>query len=36
VVENFLKIPLELLETIRNGSVEWSQAAPRGPAAREH
>jgi response regulator RpfG family c-di-GMP phosphodiesterase len=36
VVENFLKIPLELLETIRNGSVEWSQAASKGPAAREH
>ena len=36
VVENFLKIPLELLETIRNGSVEWSQVAPKGPAAREH
>jgi response regulator RpfG family c-di-GMP phosphodiesterase len=36
VVEAFLKIPLELLETIRNGSIEWSQAAPKGPAAREH
>src|SRR5205823_2619557 len=36
VVENFLKIPLELLETIRNGSVAWPQAAPQAPAAREH
>jgi response regulator RpfG family c-di-GMP phosphodiesterase len=36
VVETFLKIPLEVLETIRNGSAELGQPAAKGPLTREH
>jgi response regulator RpfG family c-di-GMP phosphodiesterase len=35
VVRTFLKVPLELLETIRNGSTDWAQA-PKRPVTREH
>ena len=36
VVETFLKIPLELLEAIRNGSTDATQTAPKRPLPREH
>ncbi len=33
VVRTFLKVPLELLETIRSGSIDWAQT-PKGPVTR--
>jgi response regulator RpfG family c-di-GMP phosphodiesterase len=36
VVETFLKIPLELLETIRNGSGDAGQPVAKGPLTTEH
>ena len=36
VVEAFLKVPLELLESIRSGSLDPAQGAPDVPLTREH
>ncbi|MBI1727732.1 MAG: response regulator [Candidatus Rokubacteria bacterium] len=36
VVETFLKLPLELLETIRNGPASPGQPATKNPLTREH
>ena len=36
VVETFLKLPLELLETIRNGSGHAGQPVTKFPLTREH
>ena len=36
VVQTFLKIPLELLETIRTGSATMGQPAITAPFVREH
>ena len=36
VVEAFLKVPLELLESIRNGSLDGTQVSQSAPLTREH
>jgi response regulator RpfG family c-di-GMP phosphodiesterase len=36
IVQAFLKVPLELLESIRNGSLDPTQASQGAPLTREH